>query len=112
MPLQKVAQRYHVFSSFERIVVVRIFTQVNSAGPKQLITLAVANAHTSPVVAVQEDKGPAEAQSFCRRRGLPAQQPTHCIQHGTAVSGWCTTIISQPPSVIRQKWRTARSING
>ena len=57
VPLQQVAQQHHIFGSFQRIVVVRIFTQVNSAGPKLLITLTIADAYASPVIALQQDQG-------------------------------------------------------
>ena len=48
---------HHIFGSLQRVIIVRIFTQVNSVGPKLLITLAIANAHAPPVIALQQDQG-------------------------------------------------------
>src|SRR6185503_12582800 len=98
MPLQHVPKRNYILRIFERVIIVRIFTQMNSAGAKLLVPFTVAHPHAAPIIALQENQGTTEAQSFRRPRGFPTQHRPHPIQHWAVASGWCKIIISQPPS--------------
>ena len=62
MPLQHIAQRHHIFGGFERVIIVGIFPQMNSAGPKLLVPFAVAHTHAPPIIALQENQRTAEPE--------------------------------------------------
>ncbi len=53
--LQHVAQCNHIFSSFQRVIIVRIFAQMDPAGTKLLITFAIPHTYASPIIALQQD---------------------------------------------------------
>ena len=74
MPLQQVSQGDHVFGGFQRVIVVRIFPEMNFAVTKQFVTFTVTDAYVSPFVALQQDQGTGEAEGFFRTRGFPAQR--------------------------------------
>ena len=54
--LEHIPHSNDILGSFQRVVVVRIFTQLNSAGPKLLIAFAVPHADASPIIALQDDE--------------------------------------------------------
>ena len=63
MALQHVAQGHYIVGGFERVIVVGIFTQMNSAGAKLLVAFAVAHPHAPPIIALQEDQGAREREA-------------------------------------------------
>ena len=54
--LQHVAQGHYVLGSFQRVIIVGILTQGNSACSELLITFAVAHANAPPTIALQQDQ--------------------------------------------------------
>src|SRR6185312_13446126 len=62
MPLQHVPKRNYILRIFERVIIVRIFTQMNSAGAKLLVPFTVAHPHAAPIIALQENQGTREPE--------------------------------------------------
>jgi hypothetical protein len=56
MSFKELVDRGNIFRGFERIEIVRMFPQPNSLGAKKFIALFVANSHSTPIVALQEDE--------------------------------------------------------
>ncbi len=56
MFFQQLVNRGNIFRGFERIEIVWMFPQSDSFGAKKFITLFIANSHSTPIVALQEDE--------------------------------------------------------
>ena len=52
--LQQTGDGGYVFSSFQRVEIVRMLSEPNPVGAKLFVTLAIAHAHASPVITLED----------------------------------------------------------
>src|SRR5690349_24498670 len=63
MRLENLIKLGHVVGSFERVVVVRLLTERQPGGVKLVPPFAIAHAHSTPIVALQQKHGTIEGKS-------------------------------------------------
>jgi len=66
VPGQNLAQTVQIFGGFEAVEVIRRFTELNTGCPELLPALAIADADTSPVIALKKQQWPIKTEAVGR----------------------------------------------
>ena len=77
MSFKEFVDRGNIFRGFERVEIVRMFPQSNSFGAKKFIALFVANSHSTPIVALQENQRALDVKAS---RGFVLPSPPTILQ--------------------------------